>query len=108
MHPAGRHDGFIAQEVQRVFPEWVGKTPDGYLAVGPTGFEALSVEALRQLREEKDAEIADLHGRLDHLASRLAKTRSGEGQSKWSRPGAASRCYRHRCDVCLNVHKPNV
>ena len=47
---------------QRAFPEWVGKTPDGYFAVGPTGFEALSVEALRQLREEKDAEIADCMG----------------------------------------------
>ena len=79
MHPAGRHDGFIAQEVQRVFPEWVGTTPDGYLAVGPTGFEALTVESFRQLREEKDAEIADLHGRLDDLASRLARLEAAKG-----------------------------
>jgi Chaperone of endosialidase len=79
MHPDGRHNGFIAQEVQRVFPEWVGTTPDGYLAVGPTGFEALSVEVLRQLREEKDAEIADLHSRLDDLASRLATLEAGRG-----------------------------
>jgi len=79
MHPAGRHDGFIAQEVQSVFPEWVGTTPDGYLAVGPTGFEALSVEALRQLREEKDAEIADLHVRRDDLASRLARLEAAKG-----------------------------
>ena len=79
MHPAGRHDGFIAQEVQRVFPEWVGTTPDGYLAVGPSGFEALSVEAFRQLREEKDAEIADLNVRLDDLAARLARLEAAKG-----------------------------
>jgi hypothetical protein len=80
LHPAGRHDGFIAQEVQRVFPGWVSTASDGYLAVGPTGFEALSVEALRQLREEKDAEIADLHSRLDDLSARLERLEVAQGR----------------------------
>jgi hypothetical protein len=71
LHPAGRHTGFIAQEVQQVFPEWVGQTSDGYLSVGPTGFEAMTVEALRELRAEKDDEIAELHAKLDALSARL-------------------------------------
>jgi len=65
LHPAGRHIGFIAQEVQQVFPEWVGQTPDGYYSVGPQGFEAMTVEALRELRAEKDAEVARLQAEKD-------------------------------------------
>lgn len=71
LHPTGRHTGFIAQEVQQVFPDWVGQTPDGYLSVGPQGFEAMTVEALRDLRAEKNAEIADLRARLKRIETRL-------------------------------------
>ena len=71
LHPSGRHTGFIAQEVQQIFPDWIGSTPDGYLTVGPNGFEAMTVEALRDLRAEKDAEIAGLKERLDELTARL-------------------------------------
>ncbi|HZW50918.1 MAG TPA: tail fiber domain-containing protein, partial [Rudaea sp.] len=78
LHPPGRHTGFIAQQVQPIFPEWVGRTADGYLSVGPTGFEAMTVEALRELRAEQDGEIAQLqaenaqlHERLDDIAARL-------------------------------------
>lgn len=80
LHPAGRHTGFVAQEVQPVFPEWVGKTPDGYLSVGPQGFEAMTVEALRELRAEKDAEIADLRSRLDVLSERVERLQAREQQ----------------------------
>ena len=73
LHPAGRHTGFIAQDVQQVFPEWIGNTPDGYLTVGPKGFEAMTVEALRELRDEKDAEIAALHAELLELAARVER-----------------------------------
>jgi hypothetical protein len=91
LHPAGRHTGFIAQDVQQVFPDWIGSTPDGYLTVGPNGFEAMTVEALRDLRVEKDAAIAILQdklvksdernaaiqARLDDLSERLSKLESG-------------------------------
>ena len=73
LHPAGRHTGFIAQEVQHVFPDWIGQTPDGYLTVGAKGFEALTVEALRELRAEKDAEIDNLHAQLDEMSARLSR-----------------------------------
>jgi hypothetical protein len=79
LHPAGRHTGFIAQEVQEVFPEWIGDTPDGYLTVGPKGFEAITVEALRELRDEKDGEIAVLRAELAELAARVDRLQARPG-----------------------------
>ena len=55
--PAGEHVGFIAQQVAEVFPDWVGEDAAGYLTVGSKGFEALTVEALRELRAEKDRAV---------------------------------------------------
>jgi hypothetical protein len=52
MYLPGRQIGFIAQEVEAVFPQWVGETAEGFKTVGPQGFEALTVEALRELRAE--------------------------------------------------------
>ena len=48
----GTHAGFVAQEVQQVFPNWVSTDASGYLMLGPQGFEAIAVEALRELRNE--------------------------------------------------------
>jgi hypothetical protein len=73
MAQPGRRMGFVAQEVEKVLPQWVGEDERGYKMVTPTGFEALSVEALRELRAEKDAEIATLNGKLDAMEARLHK-----------------------------------
>ncbi|HED66574.1 MAG TPA: hypothetical protein ENJ09_13590 [Planctomycetes bacterium] len=77
---SGTQTGMIAQEVAEVFPGWVEEGPDGYLRLSIRGFEALAVEALRDLREEKDAELERLEARLaerdariDELARRLAR-----------------------------------
>jgi hypothetical protein len=55
----GRQIGLMAREVERVFPDWVGRTEDGYLHVTERATTALMVEALRELRAEKDRQIAD-------------------------------------------------
>ncbi len=73
---AGLKTGFVAQEVESVFPEWVtefGGDPahPGLKAVTITGFEALTVEALRELRSEKDEQIARLSAENDELRARL-------------------------------------
>jgi len=52
---AGVHTGFVAQQVAEIFPSWVGTDDKGYLSVAPQGFEALTVEALRELRGESAA-----------------------------------------------------
>jgi hypothetical protein len=47
----GPHLGFIAQEVEKAFPDWVITTPDGEKAVNPSGLEAVLVEAIRELSD---------------------------------------------------------
>jgi hypothetical protein len=56
----GEQIGMVAQQVEEIFPQWVDQRADGFKAVTYRGFEALTVEAFRQLRQEKDAEIARL------------------------------------------------
>ena len=80
MATAGRRMGFIAQDVEQVLPQWVSEDAHGYKMVTAQGFEALTVEAMRALRDEKDAEIAELHTRLDDLMARLAKLEAQPGQ----------------------------
>ena len=68
----GQRIGMVAQEVAQVFPDWVTEGPDGYLLLTVRGFEALTVEALRDLRREKDAQIEALQSALDAQARRIA------------------------------------
>ncbi|MFN0135064.1 MAG: tail fiber domain-containing protein [Phycisphaerae bacterium] len=67
----GERIGMVAQQVEQVFPDWVEMTTAGYKSVTFRGFEALTVEALRDLRAEKDAEIAALRAENAELKSRL-------------------------------------
>lgn len=50
----GPQMGFIAQEVEQVFPEWVSDGPEGHKELAVRGFEALTIEALRELKDEID------------------------------------------------------
>ncbi|MEK6676892.1 MAG: tail fiber domain-containing protein [Planctomycetota bacterium] len=89
----GTQMGLIADEVQRAFPQWVGRDPRGYQTLTVGGFEALTAEALRELRAEKDDQVAELQAhntelkaendelcaRLDQLEARLvAQDKGGE------------------------------
>lgn len=51
----GKQMGLIAQEVEQVFPEWVGVDPEGFKDLTIRGFEALTVEAFKELKQEIDA-----------------------------------------------------
>lgn len=50
----GPQMGLVAQEVEKVFPEWVSKDAQGYGEVTLRGFEALVIEAVRELKLEVD------------------------------------------------------
>ena len=65
----GRQTGLIAQEVEKVFPEWVGSDPEGFKTVTVRGLEALSVEAMRTLRNDNDA----LRAQVSKLEDRIKK-----------------------------------
>jgi len=67
--PEGTHLGFIAQEVQQVFPEWVSQDESGYLMLSMRGFEAVAVRGMQELQ----AENAALRARLDAIEAKLAR-----------------------------------
>ena len=76
----GGQIGLIAQEVEKVFPDWVEEDEDGYKYVTERGTTALLVEALRELRDERDAQIeaqreqiAGQQGQIAELNTRLAR-----------------------------------
>jgi hypothetical protein len=63
----GSQIGLIAQEVTEVFPDWVDADAEGYLYVTERGLTAIIVEALRELRAEKDAGIDELRVAIERL-----------------------------------------
>jgi len=77
----GRKVGLIAQEVETVFPDWVDETPSGYKFVTEEGTTALLVEALRELRAEKDRQMAERDAAIAELKERLARLESSTGRT---------------------------
>ena len=63
--------GLIAQDVEKVFPEWVGVDAAGYRTLTVGGFEGLVAEALRELTDSKDREIAELRRQLEEQRQEL-------------------------------------
>jgi Chaperone of endosialidase len=71
MYLAGTQTGFVAQQVQHIIPQWIDQSPDGTLLLTPRGFEAMVVDALQELRAEKDAQIQQLQSQNAQLQARL-------------------------------------
>lgn len=78
--------GFIAQEVQEVFPELVKTDADGYLSVDYIGFIPLLVDAVNELKAitaEQEETIAILTSQLEETQnagpSRIGKSREIAG-----------------------------
>ena len=71
----GAQMGFIAQEVERVFPAWVGEDSGGYktLTIPQTEFAALEVESIRALKADND----ELRARVRALETHRALLGSG-------------------------------
>jgi len=72
--PEGTHLGFIAQEVQQVFPEWVSQDESGYLMLSMRGFEAVAVRGMQELQAENvalRAETSELRSTTAQLRERL-------------------------------------
>jgi hypothetical protein len=76
----GRQTGFIAQEVQRIFPDWIGTQANGYLSVSVRGFEALTVEALRELSEAQAANLEAQDAAIDRLEAENASLRDAQAE----------------------------
>ncbi len=52
--------GFIAQEMEKVFPGWVSTDAQGFKSVDTHEIEALEVEAIRYLKDKSDADDAKI------------------------------------------------
>lgn len=73
----GVQRGFIAQDVEKIFPEWVGTDREGYKTLTIYGFEALAVEALRELKTDNDrlvARVQKLESWLHHANTAIEVT----------------------------------
>jgi len=71
--PGREHDiGFVAEDVEKVFPEVVFRDAEGSVTgMDYSRLTAVAVQAIKQLRQEKDAEIAELRARLERLEKKL-------------------------------------
>ncbi len=58
---------FIAQEVVENFPQWVKENEDGVKLIDMKGINSLLVEAVKELKTEKDAEITQLKQTIENL-----------------------------------------
>ena len=71
--------GVIAQEVEKVFPELVNKMPsdpesdEEYMTVTYENITPILIEAVKELRVEKDEQLARKDERINELEQRLAK-----------------------------------
>ncbi|MEI7937613.1 MAG: tail fiber domain-containing protein [Verrucomicrobiota bacterium] len=70
---SGERMGLVAQEVEKVFPDWVETGPDGFKRVTVRGLEALVVEALRTLQQQKNADIKELNQKMEDTNDALKK-----------------------------------
>lgn len=59
----GRVMGFIAQDIERVLPQWTKMGEDGYKRIETIGMDALLVEAIKEQQQQIEslkAEVAEL------------------------------------------------
>jgi hypothetical protein len=67
----GTQHGFIAQEYEKVFPEWVKTDNEGFKSIDTSsGLAAYEVEGIRELKAENDAlkaQVKDQGERLERL-----------------------------------------
>ena len=65
--------GFIAQDVQPIFPEFVDEK-EGYLSLGYQGFTVASIAAIQEMHKiitTQQTEINDLKDRINELHSAI-------------------------------------
>jgi hypothetical protein len=66
----GTHMGLIAQEVEKVIPEWIFEDQNGYKMFQPEGFEGLIIEAIKEQQkiiEQQQKEIDELKALVSAL-----------------------------------------
>ncbi|MGH7435464.1 MAG: tail fiber domain-containing protein [Polyangiaceae bacterium] len=81
--PAGTQVGLIAQEVEKVRPDWVGVDANGFKTLNPKGLEIMLVDGVKTLKLENEAlkaESDDLRQRVRSLEAGRRPLVSGVGE----------------------------
>lgn len=65
--------GFLAQQVEAVFPQWVATNPQGWKVMDLYGFEAVAVEALREIETRLDTNVHSTDERIEHLQQLMGR-----------------------------------
>jgi Chaperone of endosialidase len=79
-HLPGPQFGLVAQEVEKVFPEWVSKDANGFQELTLRGFEALVIEALRELKTQ----VEELRSIVDSKETPTPRKKSAPRKAKAS------------------------
>ncbi|HRF59364.1 MAG TPA: tail fiber domain-containing protein [Fimbriimonadaceae bacterium] len=74
--PPGRRVGFVAQEVEAVFPNWVSQMTETYKGLSTSEFDALATEAIREQQNQIDA-LRKHQGALTRENERLRRQNAG-------------------------------
>jgi hypothetical protein len=64
--------GVIAQEVEPLFPDIVGRGANDIMTVGYTTFATIACKAVQELKIEKDDELSDVQQQLDEKDEKIA------------------------------------
>jgi len=85
----GLQRGLIAQEVESVFPEWISADTDGYKLLTIMGFEAMMIEALRELKSEEALRELKSEEALRELKSEIERLKAQLVESAGKRPSSS-------------------
>jgi hypothetical protein len=69
----GVQTGMIAQEVEKVFPEWVAVDSAGYKYITFRGFEAVAAEAIKELKDAVDRKQHEIEMLIQKHDEQLAE-----------------------------------
>lgn len=79
-----KHAGYIAQDVQKIFPGAVAESEEGFLRLDPTIINVAMVNAIQELKTENDVlktELAELKAGQEDLAKQVALLNKAAGQN---------------------------
>ena len=77
------HLGFIAQDLERIFPELVRQDENGYYSVNYDGLIPVLVEGMKEQQEvivEQETEIQDLQSRMEKLEALINNLDNSQGR----------------------------
>jgi len=78
-HPSGKHIGFIAQEIEPLFPELVKSSSKGFLSVEYANMTAVLLQAIKEQQKiinDQNKKTEELESKLKLIMERLEKLES--------------------------------